>query len=267
MSIKEPLGKDEIHVWFCRPKNIRDPALLKGYYRLLSEQEAVQQGRFYFEKDRHTYLITRAMIRTLLSRYGDVQPVDWLFEKNEYGRPHIAPDQDHASLLFNISHTDGLIAIAFAIGRDIGVDVETADRDNDVVQLADRYFSANEVRDLHSIPEAEQKYRFFDYWTLKEAYIKARGMGLSIPLNQFSFDVMQPGTVAFQLDSRLGDRAQRWSFEQWWIDPSYKGALAVDFEFAPLNRIILREIVPLVGDAPFRLEKLRSNLPINSGTN
>lgn len=263
MKASETLSGDTIHVWFCRPKQIRDPALLKSYHRLLNPEEAKQQARFYFERDQHTYLVTRAMIRTLLSRYGDIAPQDWAFEKNDFGRPHIAKHQGHQDLLFNISHTDGLIAIAFALNRDIGVDVETADRNSDVVQLADRYFSDAEVRDLHSIPEDEQKLRFFDYWTLKEAYIKARGMGLSIPLNQFSFHVLQPQTVSISLDDRLGDRAQRWCFEQWWIEPSFKGALALDLEIAPLRSLILREIVPLAGEASFKPMTLRSSIPID----
>lgn len=265
MGGKENLSPSEIHVWFCRPKNIRDPALLKGYHRMLSPEETTQQARFYFEKDRHTYLVTRAMVRTLLSRYGDLAPRDWQFEKNEYGRPSIASDLGYGALQFNISHTEGLIAIAFALERDIGIDVERADRDSDVVQLADRYFSEHEVRDLHRIPAEEQKLRFFDYWTLKEAYIKARGMGLSIPLNQFSFDVMNnPGNIGLILDPRLGDRQQRWSFEQWWIDPSFKGALAVDHEHGALQRLVLREVVPLAGEAPFTLTKLRGSLPLDS---
>jgi len=258
--MKETLHQSDIHVWFCRPKNIRDPALLKGYHRLLSPEEATQQARFYFEKDRHTYLVTRAMIRTLLTRYADLEPTEWKFEKNDYGRPFIAKSQGHQDLLFNISHTDGLIAIAFALTRDIGVDVERADRDSDVVQLADRYFSELEVRHLQSIPEEIQKDRFFDYWTLKEAYIKARGMGLSIPLDRFSFDVMEPGKVIIQLDPKLGDSQERWAFEQWWIDPCYKGALAVDEKHAPLNPPKLREIIPLAGEADFHPQKLRGSL-------
>lgn len=264
MGGKETLSNSDIHVWFCRPKNIRDPALLKGYHRMLAPEEATQQARFYFEKDRHTYLVTRAMVRTLLSRYGDLGPREWQFEKNQYGRPAIASNLGHSQLQFNISHTEGLIAIAFAMDRDIGIDVERADRDSDVVQLADRYFSEYEVRDLHKLPEADQKSRFFDYWTLKEAYIKARGMGLSIPLDQFSFDVMKPGDVGLLLDPKLGDRQQRWSFEQWWIEPSFKGALAVDHEYGPLRSVVIREVVPLAGEAPFALTKLRGSLPVDT---
>lgn len=258
---KETLSKNAIHLWFCRPKNIRDPALLKSYHRLLSPEEATQQARFYFEKDRHTYLVTRAMIRRLLSRYGDLQPREWQFEKNAYGRPHIASHQGHGDLLFNISHTEGLIAIAFAISRDIGVDVERSDRDSDVVQLADRYFSPKEVEDLHAIAQDQQKDRFFDYWTLKEAYIKARGMGLSIPLNKFSFDVMNPGNVSIDVHPSLGDTPSRWSFEQWQIDPGFKGALAADHDASPLEQMATREIVPMAGISTFKLQTLRTSFP------
>jgi len=161
--------------------------LLATYSTLLTSSELTKQQRYKFAKDRHDALITRAFIRDLLSYYADILPQDWQFEKGSKGKPEVI--NCPLPLRFNISHTKNLIICAVTLEDDIGCDVENTGRSNDVLAIAERYFSPKESTELFALPEAEQRHRFFDYWTLKESYIKAWGLGLAIPLTDFSFNI------------------------------------------------------------------------------
>lgn len=187
------LKENEIHIWMVNPKDCgtenikRNNALYDQYKTLLTEEETVKQQRYKFEKDREDALITRAFVRDLLSHYADIAPQSWRFEKGEKDKPEIV--NSTIPLRFNLSHTKDMIVCAVTLNNDIGCDVENITRSNDVLKVAERYFSPFEIDALFSLPEAEQRNRFFDYWTLKEAYIKAWGLGLAIPLKDFNFDI------------------------------------------------------------------------------
>lgn len=185
------LASGDIHLWITQAERITDPALLSRYRQLLTTEEQARVDRYRFEKDRHGSLVTRAFVRDLLSHYADRTPQDWRFEKGEKDKPEIIDPP--LPLRFNLSHTQGLITCAVTLDDDIGCDVEHIGRDNDILAIADRYFSPIEVRELFSLPVEQQRSRFFDYWTLKESYIKAWGLGLAIPLDDFSFHI-RPGT-------------------------------------------------------------------------
>ncbi len=162
------------------------------YRQLTTPDENERMARFVFERDRWQFLITRALVRTMLSRYATVAPADWRFITNEYGRPEVLDrPAGVADLRFNLSHTDGLIACAVTVGREVGVDVERITRAV-THDIPGRFFAPREVADLRALPEHDQPRVFFDYWTLKEAYIKARGMGLSLPLSDFAFCLRPP---------------------------------------------------------------------------
>jgi len=249
-----------VHVWLAYPSEIKEPMLLQRYHRLLNPEESAQQKRFHFERHRHAYLITRALVRTTLSRYAGVAPAEWVFEKNQYGRPHISAC--HAGLPpihFNLSHTDGLIVCAVVLGREIGIDVEDITRGGELVKIADRFFSPSEVAELHTVPEATQESRFFDYWTLKESYIKARGMGLSIPLGDFSFHIGDDRRIGISIAPNQQDPPERWLFRHWSLDPNFKLALTVERKDAPIDVVALRKVVPQLHEAPVSANLLRTN--------
>ena len=185
------LQPGDIHLWVTYPHHHQQAELLARYKMLLTEEESIRQQRYRFEKDRHDALITRAFIRDLLSQYADVKPENWRFEKGEKDKPEII--NPPLPLRFNISHTKELIICAVTLNDDIGCDAEYVDRNNDVLNIADRYFSASEVKELFSLPKEQQRNRFFDYWTLKESYIKTLGLGLAIPLGDFSFHIGTSG--------------------------------------------------------------------------
>ena len=187
-AMTQPLGPSTVHLWYTQSDDLTAPAALDAYLGLLSPDERTRHARFLNERARHEYLITRALCRTVLSRYAAVAPADWRFRANQWGRPEIdCPSPDYADLRFNLSNTRGLVVCAVAQGGEIGVDVELIDRAGSLLEIADRFMAPVEARDIAALPPDAQALRFFTYWTLKEAYIKARGMGLSIPLDKFWF--------------------------------------------------------------------------------
>ena len=194
------LRDGEVHLWFADPEETGDPALLSQYVDLLSEEERAQYRRYRFEKDRRLHLIAHALARAALSRYAPVRPEEWTFAHNAHGKPRIAGPQAGQALRFNLAHTRGMVMCGVAREAEIGVDAEDMERKSDIRGIARRFFCAPERSALEALPEAGRRDRFFSLWTLKEAYVKARGMGLSIPLNQFAFHFGEEGAVAVAFD-------------------------------------------------------------------
>ncbi len=225
MSLK--INKNEIHLWQVNPDLITQAELLNKYKNLLSDDETKKQQRYKFAHDRHDALITRAFVRDLLSYYADIAPSDWRFDKGVKDKPEIV--NPPLPLRFNLSHTKGLIICAVTLADDIGCDVENTTRSNDVLAIANRYFSASETNALFSLPKEQQRHRFFDYWTLKESYIKAWGLGLAIPLKDFSFNIIDTqveqnsaftvkNTISLDFAQHRVDNADRW--RNWLLYPN-----------------------------------------------
>jgi len=225
---KLDLAANEIHIWVTKPEELLgNDELLASYSTLLTSTETAKQQRYKFAKDRHDALITRAFVRDLLSYYADVAPQDWQFEKGNKDKPEVI--NCPLPLRFNISHTKNLIICAVTLEDDIGCDVENTGRNNNVLAIAERYFSSTEIDELFVLPEAQQRNRFFDYWTLKESYIKAWGLGLAIPLADFSFEINDTehnhnGLFSIKQDINLSfaehrvDEPQIW--RSWLVYPS-----------------------------------------------
>jgi 4'-phosphopantetheinyl transferase len=233
------------HLWFCFiDQALSDPIRAKRYPTVLDRTERERWERFQVEHARNEFLVGHVLVRTILSRYASVTPHDWRFEINEHGRPSIARGLCDLDVRFNLSHTRGLTACLIALGADVGVDVEWADRTGGGPDLADRFFSAPEVRSLRALPAEQQRDRFFQYWTLKESYIKARGMGLAIPLARFGFERLDEKHPLLWVDPTLGDRADRWRFEQFRPAPSYHAAVAVERREGRDPSILVRTAVP-----------------------
>ena len=244
-----PLAADDVHVWLADYAAIDDARLLDAYRALLDGEERVQQMRFYFERDRQRYLVTRALVRTVLSRYADVAPQAWEFVCNAYGRPEAANAEARAiGLTFNISHTHSMIVMAVARQRAIGVDVENVRAREAAIAVADRYFAPSEVRELHQVPPSERQVRFFEYWTFKESYIKARGMGLSLPLDAFAFHFPADDAVELEIDASLGDDAERWELRQFRPSDEYLVALCLERTSLRAPRVAVRRVVPMRGE-------------------
>jgi len=244
------LPGNEIHLYFSFPEKITDPSLLLAYESLLTDDELTQMSRLYFARHRHQFLITRALIRTTLSDYFQVEPADWRFEKNSYGKPEISFPDYIGPVRFNLSHCEGLILCGIARDHDIGVDVEDAQRSTQAAfDNLSSYFSSTETADLARLPPEQQKQRFFDYWTLKESYIKARGMGLAISLAKFSFLFESDCLDGFSTHPDLKDDATNWQFWRLLLAERYRIAVAInscnDFSVSTFKSVPLRDIDPI----------------------
>lgn len=240
-----PLLENEIHLWYCFPETIRDPELLAEYRHLLSPGERQRLERFHFARHRHEFLVSHALVRTVLSRYAEAPPREWQFETGTHGKPEIAAPQGGPPLRFNLSHTQGLVACGVTLNRDLGVDVENIEREVSV-DLARRFFAPSEVAHLEGLPVAQQQGTFFQFWTLKESYIKARGLGLAIPLEDFAFQLVpgQPPGIAFA--PSLVDEPADWQFFQP-ACPSHRhqAAVAVRCPVGQELKLIVRQTAPL----------------------
>ncbi len=219
-----PVG--EVHLWISEPEAVSNPRLLAAYEGLLDAQERERHQKFRFEKHRREFLVSRALVRLTLSRYAPVAPGDWHFVKNEFGRPDVHPGA-HSWLRFNLSHTNGMVLCAVTVDANIGVDVEDWARRSTPVELSDRFFAPEEAAALRALPPPNQAKRFFEYWTLKEAYIKARGVGLSVPLKWFSFHLRSGSPPRITFDPRLADEPDAWQFFQLQPSARYQAGLAV----------------------------------------
>lgn len=231
----------DIDLWLCDPAEVTDQGLLARYRALLTDEEEGKRARYLFEKDRHRYLVTRAMIRTLLSQYGKREPARWRFTANRWNKPEIDGRQNPGNLRFNISHTGGLICCVFTRSLDIGVDVENITRRAETVKIAHRYFSLLEVQALVDHPQTSQRERFFDYWTLKESYIKACGMGLAIALRDFSFIFNRSGTVDIRFAGSRKDDPGLWNFSTMTAATDFRLSIAIkghDARVSPRLQII-----------------------------
>jgi len=231
----------EVHVWYVFSDRVIDPGLLARYEAILTPEELTRRRRFVHEKDRHQYLLARALVRTMLSHYVGVRPEAWSFTTNRYGRPELAGPVE-IPLRFNISHTRGLVACAVARDREIGVDVENVERPGEYTHLAQRFFAPPEAAHVTSLPVEKQRDVFFDYWTLKESYIKARGMGLALPLSDFAFRLTEPPTISFT--GSIVDDPNSWQFHR--LRPSAQHRLALAVRGTEQLEVTTKETVPAI---------------------
>lgn len=255
-----PLTSGEIHLWLTLPDEIEEPGLLTAYRALLNAAEKEQEMRFYFARDRHRYLVTRALVRTVLSHYIAVAPSEWIFSANAYGRPQaVNKGATDCSLSFNLSHTEGLIVLGVTKCRSLGVDVENIVTLRISIDIANRYFAPPEVTALSAVLPNQQQYRFYEYWTFKESYIKARGLGLSLPLDKFSFNYSNDHIVELAIDPELEDDAARWEF--WQFQPTSEHLLAVCAERigAQSPRLIVRKRIPMKSEEKVTPKFLRTS--------
>lgn len=258
-------GSHDLHLWYALDEEIVDPAVLEQCFAVLSDDEKQRQSRFHFARHRHQYLVTRALIRHLISHHTDhaFPPTHWQFGENDYGRPHVTNLPPDCSLQFNISHTEKMVVVALCNDSEIGVDVECLDKDRNFMALANSSFSPEERSGLHGLDEDGLKDRFYDLWTLKEAYIKAKGMGLSMPLDQFSFSFEGKDNVRFHAQPSLADDASRWQFWQFQSDDSsHRIALAVKNPHVSTRSIQIRQIVPFSTQQNRQLSLVRRSVVI-----
>jgi 4'-phosphopantetheinyl transferase len=225
-----PLAPAEVVIALAQPEESCCPARESMLMALLSDDERVRLARFRFEQDGRLFLLSHAMLRMTLSLCTGVEPRVWQFRAGKYGRPEIV--EPASRLRFNISHTRGLAACAAVLNSDIGLDVEDTSRGTPI-HVMESFFSSSEAQELQRSPCGVRVRRFFTYWTLKEAYVKALGIGLSLSPGRFSMyeDAERIWRITFHRPLR--DDPRRWWFWSSQVSDDHQAALALSIDRTP----------------------------------
>lgn len=221
------MSPSPVDLWYVEPERLADPDAIERCRARLGPEELTRIARVRFERPRHQRLIGWSLVRTALSRHADVAPEAWRFRRSKHGRPEIATPVVTPPLRFNLSHTAGLVACAVAETDDVGVDVEDGRRQAESLKIARRFFAPLEVEAVERAADQDRARVFFEHWTLKEAYLKARGIGMSAPLAQVVFRLArdEPPTVSF--GPAIDDDGEMWQFAQLRLASHYLCAIAL----------------------------------------
>jgi len=203
------MNEQTLHLWCAYPDDLLDEEAAEACARLLSDEELARWQRYKFDQNRREYLATHALVRTALSSYRPLAPEAWRFKLNDYGKPAVEPDCEPR---FNLSNSTGLVVCLIGEGAEVGVDVEPRARARSILEIGPRVFSPRERAQLEDLREDERPERALRLWTLKEAYIKARGMGLALPLNKFYFVFEGANDIRMEMDEDFEDEPERWRF-------------------------------------------------------
>jgi len=215
------LAEDAVHIW--RVPLAASSTILAGYHRLLAPEEGARAARFHFEIHRTRFVIARARLRILLASYLGCEPAGLAFTYTEHGKPY----PSGSWLTFNLSHAHEMAVIGVARNRAIGVDIEHMRAELAGEEIAERYFAGAEVRALRSFLPEEQPAAFFRCWTRKEAYIKGRGEGLSMPLADFEVCLEDKEDLPL-VNYKDPNEAARWKLYNIAVQEGYAAAVAVE---------------------------------------
>jgi 4'-phosphopantetheinyl transferase len=241
------LPAEEVHIWHASLE--RPVKTVERMRRLLAPDEHSHADRYRFERDRSRYIVGRALLRCLLARYTGAAPEELEFEYGEFRKPAL-----RGGPWFNLSHSGAIALYAFSSAGEIGIDVEIDDADFASERIAERFFSPAEVSVLRSLPVHAQPRAFLSCWTRKEAFIKARGDGLSLALD--SFDVtLAPGTPAALLRTAwCSEEPERWRLED--LSDRKAGYVAAVAIRGDGWRVVRRQIVNTIEGAKPGQEQL-----------
>lgn len=229
----------DVHIWY-RATDALDAAAIAAATVVLSDDERAQFHRFHFARDARDYAAAHELLRRTLSRDDPRTPDRWRFDKDLRGKPFLVePGACRSS--FSLSHTRGMVACAVTQDADVGVDVECIDRGVDPAEIASRFFAPAEAAHLQTLDEEARRGRFFELWTLKEALVKALGIGMAAALNQLVFTVSPAG---IRLDAPADIDAGAWVFGLHAPGPRYRLAAAVRRRGAATPQLIFQSLAP-----------------------
>jgi 4'-phosphopantetheinyl transferase len=233
------LSENEVHVW--RASLECSPELARRLEASLCDDETNRAARFHFVRDRGSFVVARGILRELAGAYLKKAPPELRFQYGPQGKPSIFPTNSNCPIRFNLSHAQGMALYTFAFGREVGIDLEAIRSDFASEAIAARHFSAGEMAELAALPEEFRAQGFFNCWTRKEAYVKARGGGLQIPLDSFQVTLSPEAPAQF-----VGGVEPRWNLIAFSPRLDYAAALVFDgppckVQFFEFERLISLE--------------------------
>jgi len=223
------LPQDEVHLWRIDLDAVATAE--QRWQQMLSQDEPARAARFHFTRDRQNFTATRACLRIILARYLGSEPAALKFRYAEKAKPSLDPSLNLSfggnQVEFNVSHSGAMALLAFARSRALGVDIEQIRENFDPGAIARRFFSEHEQRQLDALAPPERFNGFFRCWTRKEAYIKAHGAGLSLPLDQFDVSLRPRDENALVATRPDAIEASLWSLRDVPAEEGYLAALCV----------------------------------------
>jgi 4'-phosphopantetheinyl transferase len=234
-------GKDEAHVWRASlNQSAKAIAILEA---LLSQDEGQRADGYYRALDRDRFIVGRGILRMIISAYLALSPRKLRFTYGEYGKPAVSDDQNDRALNFNLSHSAELALYAVTRGRAVGIDIKHIREDFATIEIAERFFSKDEVAEIKSLPMDQRTLGFFNCWSRKESFIKAKGLGVSYPLDRFTVS-LTPGVPPALLKVDDDEReASQWKVYELSPGAGYVAALIIKqppvtlkrWHFSPLH--------------------------------
>lgn len=236
----------QLHLRWITVKDEIDGAVEARLLALLSADERARHRRFRYDRDRLLFLIAHALKRATLSEFGNRRPGDWRFRTNEHGKPFLDPEEGDPPLRFNLTHAAGLAACVVCRGTEVGVDTEHLGRVT-APGLAGRFFAPAEQAQLVGLDGGERRRAFFDIWTLKESYVKARGIGVSLPLLSFAFTLPADDRDPIEFSPPPDDLDDGWRFFRFRPTTEHTLAVAASRPVEGIPVIATAREAPLVG--------------------
>ncbi len=219
------LPENEVHLWRVDLDSLRESE--SRWQKILSADESARASRFRFAIDRQRFVVSRGLLRTILGNYLAADPGSLTFSYSSKDKPSLAQPYSETGVCFNLSHSGTVVLLAFTRGRDVGVDVEQVRSDFDVAAIARRFFSRHEQKQLAALAKEKGFEAFFRCWTRKEAYIKATGDGLSLPLHQFDVSIAVGDEDALLATRPDAAESGLWSLREVPAGEGYVAALCV----------------------------------------
>ena len=219
------LPDNEVHVWRADLERIREDE--SRWQEVLSGDEKERAARFHFPTDRQRYMASRAVLRMILAGYLQTDAADLAFVYSKREKPSLALAHAASGLMFNLSHSVGVSLYAIARRRELGIDIEQLGRNSDLQGIAHRFFSPSEQQQLAKLSGEEKVQGFFRCWTRKEAYIKATGDGLALPLTQFDVSLDAGNGNALLATRPDASQAQKWDLREVSAGAGYAAALCM----------------------------------------
>ena len=220
------LASEGVHIW--RVSLMQPEVVIERCRGLLPADEIARAERFHFERDRRRFVVSHSMVRSVLGRYLELKPQELRFVYGPKGKPEVAPEWNSLGLKFNLSHSGEFALMGVAAKLIMGIDIEEIRPDFGTQEIAQRFFSRQEVATFLSLPQHQRVEAFFYCWTRKEAYIKAQGEGLSLALDSFDVTFAPGAEPALLRVAQDPNEVTRWKLYNINPGPGYKAALMIE---------------------------------------